>query len=133
MLGLADGTPPALILGLVGDQGSEDGILRADEVMGLKLSADMVVLSACQTGQGPLYNAEGVMGLARAFLYAGSRCVVCSLWPVDDRETSTLMIDLYRNLKRGADPVEALRAAQLKQITAGKPPLYWAPFIVIGE
>ena len=68
--------------------GVNDGFLRLDEVTRLRLNADLVVLSACRTGQGRLYSGEGVTGLARAFLYAGSRGVVSSLWSVDDRETA---------------------------------------------
>ena len=123
ILGLADGTPPSLVLALVGDQRGEDGFLRLDEVTDLKLNADLVVLSACQTGQGKLYNAEGVSGLARAFLYAGSRAVLCSLWRVDDEATAALMADIYAGLKAGRSAPEALRAAQLTRIADGQPPL----------
>ena len=82
ILGLADGTPPSLVLALVGDQRGEDGFLRLDEVTELKLNADLVVLSACRTGQGKLYNAEGVSGLrgrscTRA---AGPYCAACGAW-----------------------------------------------------
>jgi len=123
---------PALVLSLVGNT-SEDGFLQMDEIAILKLNADLVVLSACHTGQGRLRPGEGVTGLARAFLYAGSKGVVCSLWSVDDLETSHLMVDFYRNLQQGESAPEALRAAQLAMIRAGKPPIYWAPFILIGE
>jgi CHAT domain-containing protein len=74
-----------------------------------------------------------VTGLARAFLYAGSRGVVCSLWAVDDRETATFMAQLYGGLKDGQAAADALRAAKLDMIRARKPPVYWAPFILIGE
>jgi CHAT domain-containing protein len=74
-----------------------------------------------------------VTGLARAFLYAGSRGVVCSLWAVDDRETATFMAHLYGGLKDGRAAADALRAAKLEMIRANKPPVYWAPFILIGE
>ena len=109
------------------------GFDSLDEVTRLQLNADLVVLSACRTGQGRLYNGEGVTGLARAFLYAGSRGVVSSLWSVDDRETSNLMTALYRRLKQGRPSADALRDAKLEMIRSGKPPLYWAPFILIGE
>ena len=72
-------------------------------------------------------------GLARAFLYAGSRGVVCSLWAVDDRETATFMAHLYGGLKEGQAAADALRAAKLEIIRAKKAPVYWAPFILIGE
>ena len=110
----------------------EDGILRLDEVTGLKLNADMVVLSACRTG-GPLYKAEGVMGLARAFLFAGSRCVVCSLWRVPDQATPRLMTDFYSGLRTNETGADSLRTAQLRMIAADEPPLLWAPFILIGR
>jgi tetratricopeptide (TPR) repeat protein/CHAT domain-containing protein len=133
ILGLADATPPSLVLSLAGDQHGEDGFLTLGEVTGLRLNADLVVLSACQTGQGRLYKAEGVNGLARAFLSAGSRGVLCSLWRVDDEATAGLMADVYAGLKAGRSAPEALRAAQLKRIAADEPPLHWAPFILIGE
>jgi tetratricopeptide (TPR) repeat protein len=133
ILGLADGTAPSLVLSLAGDQQGEDGFLTLGEVTGLKLNADLVVLSACQTGQGRLYHAEGVSGLARAFLYAGSRGVLCSLWRVDDAATAELMVDVYAGLKEQKPAAEALRAVQLRMIADGQPPLDWAPFILIGE
>jgi CHAT domain-containing protein/Tfp pilus assembly protein PilF len=133
ILGLADATPPSLVLSLAGEQHGEDGFLTLGEVTGLRLNADLVVLSACQTGQGRLYNAEGVSGLARAFLYAGSRGVLCSLWRVDDEATAGLMTDIYAGLKAQKPAADALREAQLRMIADGQPPLYWAPFILIGQ
>jgi CHAT domain-containing protein/Flp pilus assembly protein TadD len=140
ILGLDTGQQPALVLSLVGNDGQRDeeggindGFLRLDEVTRLQLNADLVVLSACETGKGRLYAGEGVTGLARAFLYAGSRGVVCSLWAVDDRETATFMAQLYSGLKDGKAAADALRAAKLEMIRDGKPPVYWAPFILIGE
>src|SRR5262249_56467940 len=86
ILGLEAGRQPSLVLSLVGnggqadEGGTNDGYLQLDEVMRLRLNADLVVLSACETGRGRLYDGEGGRGLARAFLHAGSRGVVCSLW-----------------------------------------------------
>jgi CHAT domain-containing protein len=97
------------------------------------MNADLVVLSACRTGQGRLNNGEGVTGLARAFLYAGSRGVLSSLWSVDDAETAHFMTDLYGQLKEGKAAADAVREAKLKMIAEGKPPVFWAPFILIGE
>jgi CHAT domain-containing protein/tetratricopeptide (TPR) repeat protein len=140
ILGLDTGQSPALVLSLIGNDGARDadggindGFLRLDEVTRLKLNADLVVLSACETGRGRLYAGEGVSGLARAFLYAGSRGVVCSLWSVDDRETAALMTRLYGGLKEGRPTADALRSAKLATIQEGKAPVYWAPFILIGE
>jgi CHAT domain-containing protein/Tfp pilus assembly protein PilF len=124
---------PSLVLSLVGNQGGHDGFLDAAEVLTLKLNADLVVLSACRSGRGRLSSGEGVEGLARAFLYAGSRAVLCSLWSVADGETATLMVEVYRGLKADKPAPDALRAAQLAMIRTGKPPLYWAPFILIGD
>jgi CHAT domain-containing protein len=123
------------VLNLVGNTGvdRDDGFLELDEIANLKLNADLVVLSACQTGQGKMARGEGVSGLARAFLYAGSKGVVCSLWSVDDRETANLMVDFYGHLQKGQAAADALREAQLRMIREGKAPLYWAPFILIGE
>jgi tetratricopeptide (TPR) repeat protein/CHAT domain-containing protein len=132
ILGVDTGKQPALVLNLVGNK-AEDGFLELSEIANLKLNADLVVLSACRTGQGRMARGEGVTGLARAFLYAGSKGVVCSLWSVDDQETSNLMVDFYQQLQKGQSAPEALRAVQLAMIRAGKAPLYWAPFIVIGE
>jgi CHAT domain-containing protein len=139
ILGLSDGQPPALVLSLVGNSGERDefgllaGFLRMDEVTNLKLNADLVVLSACRSGQGRLWNGEGVHGLARAFLHAGSKGVVCSLWSVDDKETAGFMVAMYGRLKDGRPAADALRDTRLDMIRAGKAPLYWAPFILIGE
>jgi CHAT domain-containing protein/Tfp pilus assembly protein PilF len=133
LLGLADGTQPALVLSLVGEQHGEDGLLHLDEVTTLRLNADLVVLSACQTGRGRLSNAEGISGLARAFLYAGSRGVACSLWLVNDATTAELMADFYDALKAGTPAAEALRRAKLRAIADGEPPLNWAPFVLIGR
>ncbi len=133
VLGSGDGVRPGLVLSQVGNGEGEDGTLRADEVTDLRLNADLVALSACQTGQGEQLKAEGVSGLARAFLYAGSRGVLCSLWAVDDASTADLMADVYAGLKAGRPAAEALRSAQLRMIEAGEPPLHWAPFVLIGR
>ena len=109
VLGTGDGVQPGLVLSQVGNPEGQDGYLRLDEVTDLRLNADLVSLSACQTGQGKVFRAEGVSGLARAFLYAGSRGVLCSLWQVDDEATADLMADLYTNLKAGQSSGERLR------------------------
>jgi CHAT domain-containing protein len=133
VLDAGPGLQPALVLAEAGGSGADDGLLMLDEVTRLRLNADLVVLSACRTGDGRQYAAEGVSGLARAFLYAGSRGVVCSLWQVGDAPTADLMAEFYAGLKAGTPAAEALRAAQLKMIESGEPPLHWAPFVLIGR
>jgi CHAT domain-containing protein len=139
LLGSARGRPPSLVLSLVGNGGEEqggglnDGFLSFVEVTHLKLNADLVVLSACETGLGDLRPGEGVVGLSRAFLYAGSRGVVCSLWQVDDERTARLMQALYAELQKGKSSRDALTVAQRVLIADEEPPLFWAPFILIGK
>jgi CHAT domain-containing protein len=133
VLGSADGLPPGLVLAQGGDQEGEDGYLRLDEVANLKLDADLVVLSACQTALGKRGRVEGVSSLGRAFLYAGCRSVVGSLWKVDDAATADLMAAFHARLKAGQPPGEALRATQLQAIADDQPPYFWAPFILLGR
>lgn len=139
VLGLAQGLPPGLVLSQLDIEpddkgiGRNDGYLRLDEVTHLELNADLVVLSACHTGQGELYAGEGVVGLSRAFLYAGTRGVIASLWSVADRETALLMVEAYTRLSKGRSTPEAFREAKLKMIQEGKAPFFWAPFILLGE
>ena len=115
----------------------EDGILQMTEIMRLKLNADLVTLSACRTGLGKVVNGEGVLGLTRAFLYAGTRSVLASLWNVNDTATAQLMTAFYRNLKRGLSKDEALRQAKLELLHGKQPswrhPYFWASFVLIGE
>jgi len=114
----------------------EDGFLTAREVFKLKLNADLVVLSACQTGLGKLVRGEGMVGLTRAFMYAGAPSVLVSLWSVSDKSTADLMDEFYRKLVRDShSKTDALREAQLKLINDPKfsHPFYWAPFILVGD
>jgi len=114
----------------------EDGFLQATEIFNLKLNADMVVLSACQTGLGKLVRGEGMVGLTRAFMYAGTPSVLVSLWSVSDISTATLMGEFYKNLiKNKLSKTEALRRAQLTLMIDEKysHPFYWAPFVLIGD
>jgi len=123
----------ALVL-TMDDDPREDGLLHTYEIFNLKLSAELVVLSACQTGLGQQVRGEGVIGLTRAFLYAGASGVVVSLWQVADRSTADSMIQFHRQLNRGADKAEALRGAKLEMIGSGPyaHPYYWAPFVLTG-
>jgi len=100
---------PALVLSY---EDAEDGFLTASEVSRLRLDADLVVLSACNTGSGDYIEGEGVNGLGRAFVVAGTRQVLMSLWPVDSAATVELMTAFYRHMNRGVDAPQALRLAQ---------------------
>jgi len=126
-----------LVLSLVDERGRpQDGFLRLHEIYNLKLGADLVVLSACQTALGREIKGEGLVGLTRGFMYAGAPRVVASLWNVDDRATAELMRRFYRAmLSEGMRPAAALRAAQL-ELRGGKgraAPYYWAGFTLQGE
>jgi CHAT domain-containing protein len=116
--------------------GTDDGLWQAREIRRTRLNADVIVLSACDTGVGRLQGQEGVMNLARAFLTAGAKSVVASLWEVDDRSTATLMESFYHHLAAGLTVNESLRQAQLDFIRDyGEKaiPYLWAGFEVIGD
>jgi CHAT domain-containing protein/tetratricopeptide (TPR) repeat protein len=131
-----------LVLSLVGNK-SEDGFLRTDEVFNLHLGAPLVMLSACETGLGKEKRGEGVMGLTRAFIYAGAPTVGVTLWSVADKSTAELMTDFYKRLlitpspasSGGVSASAAMRDAQLAMITGKKysAPFYWAPFVLVGD
>lgn len=115
-----------------------DGILYSDEMYNLDLNADLMVLSACETGLGHLRKGEGIVGLSRALLYAGSKNIMVSLWPVSDRSTSDLMVDFYLymlNGKKSDSYLNWLRMAKLTMIKSKKysHPYYWSPFILVGK
>jgi CHAT domain-containing protein len=113
----------------------QDNIIYAGEIYNLRLQADLVSLSACETGLGKLSKGEGIIGLSRALLYAGARRSAVSLWKVSDSSTATLMQDFYRLLlQEGKDYAEALRQAKLKLLEDSRyaQPYYWAAFILIG-
>lgn len=124
---------PALILA-IDPASKEDGFLRLSEIYGLKLNSDLVTLSACKTGLGDRISGEGVIGLSRAFMNAGARAVVVSLWEVDDQSTGIFMEEFYRLLTQGIDKVEALKMAKEYLRKKGyENPYFWAPFILIGD
>jgi len=134
--GLIDETNPlrsSLIL--TRKRGShEDGRLEVPEISRLDLQAELVVLSACQTGRGKLSRGEGIMGLAKTFFYAGARSVLSTLWNVDDESTAVFMKHFYSHLSRGLPKNEALRRAKHKMIESGYAhPYYWAPFVLSGD
>jgi CHAT domain-containing protein len=113
---------------------AEDGILTAEDVAGMDLSAtQLVVLSACDTGLGEISNGEGVFGLRRAFVLAGAQTLIMSLWKVPDTQTQELMVDFYQRLLAGASCSEALCEAQLILKARYPEPYYWGAFICQGD
>jgi CHAT domain-containing protein/tetratricopeptide (TPR) repeat protein len=126
-----------IVLSLVNEQGKTvDGFLRLNEIFNLNLSADLVVLSACQTALGKEVRGEGLIGLTRGFMYAGSPRVVASLWKVDDVATAELMRIFYQKmLKEKMRPAAALRAAKIEMHKQKRwsAPFYWAAFELQGE
>jgi CHAT domain-containing protein/tetratricopeptide (TPR) repeat protein len=113
---------------------AEDGILSAEDVSGLDLlDTDLVVLSACETGLGSVRTGEGIFGLRRAFLLAGAKTLIVSLWKVPDEQTKTLMINFYQRLSRGVPRRDALRQAQLALKASEPDPFVWGAFICIGD
>ena len=130
-------------------EGVDNGLLQVWEIYeSVRLQADLVVLSACETALGEEQRGEGLISLARAFQYAGARSVVASLWSVADQTTAELMIRFYRHLRSGLPKDEALRAAQLEFIRGpiemedadgnnvlkdAAAPYYWAGFQVFGD
>jgi CHAT domain-containing protein len=129
---------PALVLSVPAKPSEDDnGLLTASEVAMLKLNADFVVLSACNTAAGDKPGAEGLSGLARAFFYAGARSLVVSHWTVDSEATVKLMSGLFAALKAnsGLSHAEALRSSILQMIDNPEwaQPRFWAPFAIVGE
>ncbi len=115
---------------------SEDGLWQAREIRHTQLNADLVTLSSCETGTGKLQGEEGIMNLARAFLMAGARSVVASLWDVDDRSSAALMTRFYAHIAKGETVADSLRAAQsdyLKEFGNNIPAYFWAGWTVIGD
>jgi CHAT domain-containing protein/tetratricopeptide (TPR) repeat protein len=127
-----------IVLSLVDEKGQpQDGFLRLQDIYNLDLPAELVVLSACQTGLGKEIRGEGLIGLTRGFMYAGTPRIVASLWKVDDRATSELMKRFYQGLlgPERLRPAEALRQAQLSiwKQKQWRAPYYWAAFVLQGE
>lgn len=108
--------------------------MRTHEIYNLKLGADLVVLSACQTALGKVVRGEGLIGIARGFMYAGAPRVVVSLWKVEDAATTDLMSHFYRGMtQRRLTPAAALREAQATMARRGSSPYNWAGFVLQGE
>jgi CHAT domain-containing protein len=110
----------------------DDGLLQVREIRGLRLNADLVTLSACDTGFGPV-GEEGVENIVNAFIEAGAQSVVSSLWELQDHSTAELMGNFYARLGRHEGKAEALRQAQLAILNSGAPPYYWAGFKLDGD
>jgi CHAT domain-containing protein len=127
----------AIVLSMIDEKGNaQDGFLRTHDIYNLKLPAELVVLSACETGLGKDVKGEGIEGLTRAFMYAGARRVIVSLWNVNDKATASLMQRLYTGMLRsGKTPAAALRAAQIEMLRTRQwqSPYFWAPFVMQGE
>jgi CHAT domain-containing protein/Tfp pilus assembly protein PilF len=123
----------ALVLA-IDNNSDEDGFLQVREIYNLRLSADMIVLSACQTGKGRLENVEGVLGLPRIFFYCGARSVVSSLWKINDKSTTQFMSNFYKYISEGKSKSQALRLAKIKMINSKySHPFFWASFVLYGD
>jgi CHAT domain-containing protein/tetratricopeptide (TPR) repeat protein len=137
--GLVDTRNPessGLILSLIDRTGRKgDGYLRLGDIYKLKLSADLVVLSSCDSALGKALESEGIIGLPRGFLYAGAKSVIATLWKVNDEATAKLMTRLYARIQRGETPSSALRGAQVEMAhdKQWSKPYYWAAFSLQGD
>lgn len=126
-------TPGAIALAPNGTNQPNDGLLTSSEILDLKLNADLVVLSACDTGRGDI-TGDGVIGLSRSLFVAGVPSVIVSLWKVPDDSTALLMTAFYKNWKdRKLDKAQALRQAMLTTMKTNPNPRDWAAFTLIGE
>jgi CHAT domain-containing protein len=123
------GVPGALALGA---SGGDDGLLTAPEIMELRLKAQLVVLSACNSGGGRI-SSDGMIGLSRAFIAAGARATLVSLWSAADRPTEELMVAFYAALPGAPGKAQALRQAMLETRTHHSDPFDWAGFMLVGE
>ncbi len=112
--------------------GEDDGLLKAEEIIQMKLDAELVVLSACDTGRGKI-TGDGVIGLSRSLISAGAESVIASLWKVPDNTTAPLMVEFYRNWQRNPDKAVALRQAMLTTMKQYPDPVDWAAFTLIGD
>lgn len=116
---------------------NEDGFLFTYEIYNMKISADLVVLSACNTGTGKLTKSEGIMSLARGFKYAGCPSIILGLWSIDDKSTASIMKNFYTHLIQGESISSSLRHAKIKYISDSiselAAPFYWAGLTQIGR
>ncbi len=136
--GLIDAERPMLSSLALSKAGEDDGFLSAREILRMEIPADLVVLSACETGRGKLVKGEGIVGLTRAFMFAGSPRVICSLWKVDDEATQALMLKFYElwhpKQGKGIGAAAALQQAQafIASQAKWKHPYYWAGWVLWG-
>lgn len=132
--GVVDESNPELSQILLNPGSKDDGNLYSGEIYNLKINADLVTLSACETGLGKISEGEGIIGLSRALIYSGANNIMVSLWSVADKSTSDLMIDFYNDVDRTTFS-GALKTAKLKMIKnkESSAPYYWAPFILVGR
>lgn len=133
MLDSYQGWKPRLILSLK-DDGGNDGFLDTSEIISRPLSAELVVLSACQSGLGPVSAGEGIDGFSLSFFVAGAQGILVSLWSVSDKYTADFMIDFYKALTANPDDInENLENIKRNWIAQNQNPLFWAPFVYIGK
>jgi len=131
--GMFDPDAPLKSALLLARDAQNDGQLTVGELYSMRIDADLVTLSACETGLGRIASGDDVVGLTRGFLYAGASSIVASLWQVDDAATGELMSEFYAALRAGADKREALRRAQLAALKSRPHPFFWAPFQLTGS
>ncbi|HBE20468.1 MAG TPA: Fis family transcriptional regulator, partial [Cyanobacteria bacterium UBA11367] len=112
--------------------GKDDGLLTAEEILDMKINAQLVVLSACDTGRGKI-TGDGVVGLSRSLVSAGVSSVIVSIWSVPDAPTADLMTEFYQNWQKQPDMAQALRQAMLTTKAKHPHPIDWAAFTLIGE
>lgn len=125
--------PGAIALAPSGNDKTNNGLLTTEEIASMQLDAELVVLSACDTGRGDIYGGDSVFGLSRSFFAAGVPSVIVSLWAVPDAPTAELMTQFYKNLQQNPDKAQALRQAMLTTMKTHPNPRDWAGFTLIGE
>ncbi|HIK12909.1 MAG TPA: CHAT domain-containing protein [Oscillatoriaceae cyanobacterium M33_DOE_052] len=126
--GVGEGVPGAIALA---PSGGDSGLLAAGEILDLKLNAELVVLSACDTGRGRI-TGDGVVGLSQSLMTAGAKSVIVSLWSVPDAPTAELMAEFYRHWQQNPDKAQALRSAMLAVMKSHPEPINWAGFTLMG-
>ncbi len=133
--GVLDSVSPLYSAVVLATTEREDGLLEAREIVDMRLGADLVVLSACETAGGDVAPGEGLIGMSWALMVAGCPTSIVSQWKVDSRTTANVMVDLHRSLVGGLTAAQALRHAQLqlRRDTPYRHPFYWAPFVVMGS